>query len=190
MPKTPGNTGLQFITRSRVKEGFWGLSAGSGPHGKYVVNKPTKFNGVACIGAAAASAMYLPDLVMGDLQKWVDGPYKKIWGRYGIADGIDVSDDGTAWVAGDVHGITVGPMFLALANMREETSVWKDFNKMSWVKAGLERAEKAAPPAPVIEGALVLVVRTFPGLPDRSSRPTPPLPCAPPSTSSRTETGT
>jgi hypothetical protein len=40
-----------------------------------VVNKPTKFNGVACIGAAAASAMYLPDLVMGDLQKWVDGRY-------------------------------------------------------------------------------------------------------------------
>ena len=152
---------LRYCT-FKVKEGFWGLTAGSGPHGKYVVNKPTKFNGVACIGAAAASAMYLPDLVMGDLQKWVDGPYKQIWGRYGIADGIDVSDDGTPWVARDVHGITVGPMFLVLANMSEETSVWKDFNQIPWVKAGLEAAAKVAPPSPVIEGVLVPVVEAAP----------------------------
>jgi hypothetical protein len=157
--------------------GYWGLSAGSGPprdqhsQGRYVVNTPTRYNGVACIGAAAASAMYLPGLVMGDLQRWVDGPHRT-WGRYGLADGIEVHDDGTAWVAPDVHGITVGPMFMALANISEETSVWKDFNRIPWVKAGLEAASKADPPAPAIEGALVPVIELVPA-PSGKQGPTP-----------------
>jgi hypothetical protein len=136
--------------------GFWGLSAGSGPPEgkqsgvKYVVNMPTKYNGVATIGCAAASVMYLPDLVMSDIKKWLDGPYgEKIWGRYGLADGIDLDNRDHPWVAPDVHGITVGPMFLSLANTRFETSVWKDFNHIPWVIAGLETATKVAPPPPV-----------------------------------------
>jgi hypothetical protein len=140
--------------------GFWGLSAGSGPpdvkhpHGRYVVNKPTKYNGVACVGAAAASVMYLPDLVMKDLQDWLNGPYgDRLWGRYGIADGIDLDNQHDPWIAPDVHGITVGPMFLALANTSEKTSVWKDFNRLPYVKAGLKIAKSVIPKVPNIETA-------------------------------------
>jgi hypothetical protein len=54
------------------------------------------------------------------------------------------------WVSPKVHGITVGPEYLALANLEEATSVWKDFMANPHIQRGLMAAAAAprlnAPP--------------------------------------------
>jgi len=47
------------------------------------------------------------------------------------------------WISPKVHGITVGPEFLALANLDEATSIWKDFMANPNIQRGLKAAGSA-----------------------------------------------
>lgn len=121
-------------TTQTLKAGFWGLSAGEDPDG-YRVYDPTSYKGTVCIGCAMASAMYMPTDVMGDLNKWAQGPYKtKILGRYGFSDSINLDRN---WYSQNALGITVGPAYLSMANMNHGTSVWKDFMRIPAIQRAL-----------------------------------------------------
>ena len=86
--------------------------------------------------------MYLPDLVMGDLQKWVDGPYQ-IWGRYGIG-GMITSDNLDAITAGN-HGYLVG----LKRRRNKKLDQWlAAVDEAKWINCpvGVTAREKAEPP--------------------------------------------
>jgi hypothetical protein len=120
-----------------LREGYWGMSAGIVPDG-YGVANALSHGSTVCIGCAIASAPYFSKTVLDDAAKWVNGPYgDKIWGRYGITDSIDLDQN---WFSQTVLGITVGPEFLALSNVDEKTSVWKDFMAIPEIKKGLSAA--------------------------------------------------
>ena len=135
---------------------FWGLSAGdfpppaspnpdTGARVGYRVNTPTRYTPIACLGCVPASAMFVPDVVLADVLRWCEGAYgNKIWGRYGLADSITLDMGGAeGWISPRVHGITVGPEFLALANLSETTSVWSDFMGNPHIQRGLREAASA-----------------------------------------------
>lgn len=118
--------------------GYWGVSAGEDPDG-YKVWDPTRYAGTVCIGCTVASVMYSPFEVLGDLQRWYEGPHKaKIWGRYGFVDSINLDRD---WYAKNVLGITVGPAFMSFANMSAATSIWQDFMKIPEIQNAMKRAQ-------------------------------------------------
>jgi hypothetical protein len=125
-------------THRTFREGFWGLSGGSAPGFRYHVNTPEHHDGTACIGAAAAAVMFDEGTVLGDVAGWLAGPYgDRIWGRYGLADGVNLDDPADEWVAPDVHAITVGPEFLAFAGLSPATAIGPVFNEIPAVKRGL-----------------------------------------------------
>jgi hypothetical protein len=138
------------------RNGFWGLSAGDSPpkgspngdrsdRVRYHVSTPQRYDGTACIGCVPASAMFAPDVVLGDVLTWCQGRYgNRIWGRYGLADSMTLDEGGAeGWISPKVHGITVGPAFLALANLDEATSIWKDFMANPNIQRGLKAAGSA-----------------------------------------------
>ena len=84
--------------------------------------------------------MFLPDEVMSDATQWRSGAFrKKIWGRYGFIDSLNLDRN---WFSDTVIGITVGPAFMSIANMREETSIWSDFMKTDAIKRAFYRIHK------------------------------------------------
>jgi len=117
-------------------EGFWGFSAGDADGG-YKVFDPKNNDGTFCIGCALGSAMFLPQEVISDAEAWMTGPHReRIWGRYGFVDGMNVQK---RWYANTVLGITVGPLYMSLANTTGET-MWSKFMQIPEIKRGLERA--------------------------------------------------
>jgi hypothetical protein len=134
---------LNDSSRETYRQGFWGLSAGDSPDG-YAAWSPFFENGTVCLGCVVASAMFIPE-VMGDIQRWekmnVGSP---LLGRYGFSDSVNLD---RKWVDTDVIGITVGALYLALANLKERTSVWATFKQIPAVQRGLTRAhfDKHAP---------------------------------------------
>jgi hypothetical protein len=124
------------------REGFWGLSASGSPRG-YFAFSPTFHNGTVCPACAGASAPFLPALVLADLEKWKTGPYAaKLWGRYGFPDSLNLDDN---WFDPDAIGITVGALYLALANLDHATSLWGAFQRIPEVRRGLSRAFQSSP---------------------------------------------
>ena len=120
-----------------LREGFWGFSAGQSPKG-YEAWDPTHYAGTVCIGCTVGSAMLWPEVVLDDLVRWRHGPYAgQIWGRYGFTDSIDLDQK---WFSSKVLGITVGPGYMAMANLSPETSIWRDFMQMPEIQVGLARA--------------------------------------------------
>jgi hypothetical protein len=147
---------LSDASSQTFRHGFWGLSAGDAPakdtadragtdRVRYKVNTPERHDGTACVGSVPASAMFAPAVVLGDVVRWCRGPYgRRLWGRYGLADGINLDQGGPqGWISPKVHGITVGPGYLALANLEEATSVWRDFMANQHVRRGLNAAASA-----------------------------------------------
>jgi hypothetical protein len=128
--------------------GFWGFSAGRSPNG-YAVWSALHFSGTVCIGCTVASVMFWPEVVLSDMYKWMNGPYRdRIWGRYGFVDSLNIDQN---WFAQRVLGITVGPAYLALANLRETTSIWREFMDIPEIRLGLNRAR--GPAAPLAEAS-------------------------------------
>lgn len=128
-----------------MKKGFWGLSAGEDPEG-YKVYGPTDFKGTVCIGCAIASAMFLPGEVMWDATQWKQGEYKgKIWGRYGFSDSLDLDRN---WFSQTVIGITVGPAYMSLANMKPQTSIWSDFMQIPAIKRAIRKIHRPSGAVP------------------------------------------
>jgi hypothetical protein len=131
------DTDARFKT---LREGFWGFSAGETPKG-YNIASALTYEGTVCIGCMVASAPYFPTTVLGDAAQWINGPYsQKIWGRYGFTDSINLDEN---WYSPSVLGITVGPEYLALANLNSSSSIWNVFMKIPEIKLGLARAAEA-----------------------------------------------
>jgi hypothetical protein len=120
-----------------LKEGFWGFSAGNSPRG-YDAYSAVRYSATICLGCTVASVMFWPEQVLTDMATWFAGPYRsKIWGRYGFTDGLNLDQN---WFSDRVYGITVGPEFMALANLNPKTSIWRDFMAIPEIKSGLARA--------------------------------------------------
>ncbi len=103
------------------REGFWGLSASDSAHG-YSAFSVENQDGTVCPNCAGASIIFAPRLVLASLASWRNGPFaKRIWGRYGFVDSLNVD---RGWFDPDVIGITVGALYLALADL-SENSPWK-----------------------------------------------------------------
>lgn len=119
------------------REGFWGRSASGSTHG-YAAFSPVFHDGTVCPGCAGASAPFLPRSVLADLDAWVKGSHgTRIWGRYGFADSVNLDVD---WVDPDVIGITVGALYLAMADLRPAARPWALFETDPAVRRGLYRA--------------------------------------------------
>ena len=119
------------------ERGFWGLSATDNWEG-YFAFAPGYENGTVCPPCAAASLMFLPETVLKDLIQWQSQAPSNLWGRYGLADSLNID---TGWINPDAIGISVGPVYLAIANMSRTTAVWNDFMKVSWSKIALARLQ-------------------------------------------------
>jgi hypothetical protein len=118
--------------------GFWGLSAGAAPNDGYEAWTPAHHLTTVCLDCTIGSAMYMPQEVLADAARWLNGPYhEKIWGKYGFTDSLDLDRQ---WIASHVYGITVGPAFLSLANTDDHTSLWKSFMAIPEIQVGLQRA--------------------------------------------------
>lgn len=119
------------------REGFWGLSA-SGSNAGYQAFSPAFHNGTVCPGCAGASVIFDSQRILSDMKRWREGKYgKRIWGRYGFTDSLNLEQD---WVDPDVIGITVGALYLALADLDEAHSIWRGFEKIPAVRNALMRA--------------------------------------------------
>jgi hypothetical protein len=116
------------------REGFWGLSAGFTPDG-YGAASPIAIGSTACLGCVLGSMMYDATTVWGDFEKWMNGRYReRIWGRYGITDSIDLDRN---WFSPQVLGITVGPLYLSLANLSPTNSIWSKFQEVTEIQKAL-----------------------------------------------------
>ncbi len=119
--------------------GFWGLSASDGPSG-YAAFAPESHNGTVCPGCVGGSAMFDACPILKDLETWANGDHgSKIYGRYGFADGFNLSP---MWYSPDALGITVGALYLSLANTDEKTAVWNVFHKIPAIEVGLAKIIK------------------------------------------------
>jgi len=136
-------TCLNNTAYQSFRDGYWGLSTGLTPGGESL-NTPVRYSSTACIGCTGGSAMYAPELILSDIQKWIDGPHgMKIWGRYGLIDSLDLDRN---WFSTRVRGITVGALYLSLANINEDTSIWRHFREIPEIKKGMAAAAAARQP--------------------------------------------
>ncbi len=123
-----------FLHRTMNRRGFWGYSAGESPSG-YSVYSPVKFSTTLCIGCAAGSAMFAPEIVMLDIYHWKNSEYgSRLWGQYGLIDSLDLDKK---WFSSYVLGITKGPEYMSVQNMEGRTSIWKDFMNISAMKRAI-----------------------------------------------------
>lgn len=111
-------------------EGFWGLSATDTPDG-YFAFSTTWDDGTVCPSCAGASIMFLPEIITMDLLAWWQHPNRgRFWGKYGMADSLNLDRD---WVNPDAVGITVGPLYMAIANSLGAPTIWEDFMRLDIV---------------------------------------------------------
>ncbi len=116
--------------------GFWGLSASDSQDG-YAAFAPEFHNGTVCPGCVGGSVMFEECPLLKDLETWAKGDYgSRIYGPYGFVDAFNVYP---LWFSPDALGITVGALYLSLANTDEKTSVWPVFHRIPAVNAGLAK---------------------------------------------------
>jgi hypothetical protein len=130
----------------------WGLTACSGPGGRYVVCGSPPCGGAAEVGGgtlalygAGMSVPFLPDEALGALRHYYarrdeDGR-KMLWrdefnGGYGLIDAFNLDKD---FFSEETHGINHGPMLLLIENYRSGL-LWKLVLKNPAVREGLKLA--------------------------------------------------
>jgi len=124
------------------REGFWGISASDSPDG-YTAFSLYYHNGTVCPACAGASAIF-DETLLGDLQTWSLGKYAtKIWGQYGFIDSLNLDRN---WFDQDVIGITVGTLYLALADLEGGDSPWESFKDYAPIQRALHIAVNARLP--------------------------------------------
>ncbi len=116
------------------EKGFWGLSAGDSPDG-YEAFAPDSENGTVCLDCALASSVFYPG-ILDDTVAWSQASESLI-GKYGFADSINLD---RKWIDSDVIGITVGMLYLAIADLQGEGSPWDLFTSRPDIQRGIERA--------------------------------------------------
>jgi len=129
----------------------WGITAGSGPGGKYVVSgheprgakEDQGQHGTLHPYGAGMSVPFVPDDAVKALRAMrglkVDG--KAIWkspqeGGYGFWDGFNIDRN---WVSDHVIGIAQGPMLLLIENARSGL-IWELMMRNPYVQSGIRRA--------------------------------------------------
>ncbi|MFH0880740.1 MAG: glucoamylase family protein [Lentisphaerota bacterium] len=143
----------QFLSK-RYKtfgENAWGLSACSGPDGRYVVGGAPPCGGSAEPGegtlalySAGMSVPFVPRDAMAALKYYYtlkdEQGNKLLWrdefdGGYGLRDSFNRDKN---WYSDEVHGINHGPMLLLIENARSGL-LWKTTIKNRFVRDALER---------------------------------------------------
>lgn len=120
-----------------LQQDFWGISASDTKKG-YRPLAPGIFEGTVCPGCAGASVMFDPDVVLADLNSWKSGPLaREIYSQYGFVDAFNIDQN---WFGQDVIGITVGALYLALANTDSKHSIWSKFMRIESIQRGLKNA--------------------------------------------------
>lgn len=120
-----------------LREGFWGFSAGDAPGDKYEVANPIIYSSTVCIGCTVGSYAFIPNELGQDMVSWLNGPYRsEIWGRYGFVDSLDLDQN---WFSPWVLGITVGPVYMSVANSNPEASIWRTFMKSPAIQRAFAR---------------------------------------------------
>ncbi len=123
----------KFIT---FREGFWGVSASDSKEG-YFAFSPMETDGTVCPACVGASAFYAPCPILSDLETWSKGKYsEKIWGHYGFTDSFNLDKN---WVDSDVIGITVGALYLSLANTSTKSALWNNFHSNPAIQKAEEK---------------------------------------------------
>lgn len=130
-------TCLAKVTSNTYASGLWGLSA-SGSAAGYYPFSPVAENGTVCLGCALASLPFLTNELRADLAKWEALPdFPRLWGKYGFNDSTNLD---RAWHDPDVIGITVAPVYFALANVGADP-ISRRFSAISVVRTGLAAAK-------------------------------------------------
>ncbi len=137
------------------REGFWGLSASESQLG-YRAFSTEFYDGTVCPGCVGASAPFVPE-VMGELESWSKSPWaKQIWGKYGFVDAFNLDPE---WFSRDVLGITVGALYLSLANADpKHPTLWSVFRDLPFVHRAAKvahRMENQVGPRPTSSACLV-----------------------------------
>lgn len=103
-----------FRTYDPENGGWWGLSAGDGPHG-YVAPGPVEGDpdGAVWPTAALASVQWISDVLQDDVSRWqASAWWTKVRGKYGLAP-FSIDRD---WVGNDLIGIDLGCFACANSN--------------------------------------------------------------------------
>lgn len=131
---------LSKLDRNLSPYQIWGLSASDGPHGYRAFRHGDGFrdkgenDGTVCPGCVAASMIFAPETVLPYLVKLMTGPYKNdLVGQYGFVDAFNPDQN---WIGQDSLAITVAPVYLSSANLKDR-SVWNTFHRIGAVQRAL-----------------------------------------------------
>jgi hypothetical protein len=113
------------------RTGLWGLSATDNGT-DYLAYAPGFHDGTVCPPCAIPGVMYFPKAVSRDLSRWEQLSIPGLWGRYGLADSVNVE---RSWVNPDAVGITVAAAYLGLANAAPKNRIWDEFHRTPAVQA-------------------------------------------------------
>lgn len=125
---------------NRYSPEYWGLTASQIEDG-YSVNDPYRDSGTVAPTAALSSMPYTPWYSMQVLRNFGNGLRKKIWGRNGPYDAINIRD---GWVSDRYLAIDQMPIVCMIENYRSGL-LWRLFMSDPDVKRGLEKAGMALP---------------------------------------------
>lgn len=131
-----------FRTYDPANGGWWGLSAGDGPHG-YVAPGPVEGDpdGAVFPTAALASVQWIDDVLEADLKHWqASGAWAKVKGKYGVAP-FSIDRD---WTGNDLIGIDLGCFACAHANARKSV-VHRLWSSHPVARTALRKLEFSAP---------------------------------------------
>ena len=132
----------KFRTYDEAHGGWWGLSAGDGPHG-YVAPGAVDGDpdGAVWPTAALASVQWIRQTVENDLQRWKASPqWANVRGKYGLAPfSIDHN-----WIGNDLIGIDVGCFACTCANVHHGLihTLW---SAHPVARAGVQKLEFSSP---------------------------------------------
>lgn len=110
----------RYLTYRDTLGGFWGISAGDAPGGKYVAPGPIvgDADGVVWPLASLAAVKWIPQELRSDLRDWRQSPvYRIAVGPFGISP-FKVHQD-EHWVGPDLLAIDVGAFCLNYANTKD-----------------------------------------------------------------------
>ncbi len=135
----------------------WGLTASSGPGGRYTVAGAPPCGGGADTGegtlalyGAGMSVPFLPEDALAALKHYYtfrdEHGNKLLWkdefdGGYGLIDAYNLDKN---WFSDEIHGINHGPMLLLIENHRSGL-IWKLMLKNEFVRTALKRVGYALP---------------------------------------------
>lgn len=124
-------------------KGFWGVSAGEVPSGKYDMMLGPKPNlrdeddlrGILVPASVAGSLEYVPGPALKMLRT-LYAEYPQLWGRYGFTSSFDLD---LGWHSSKYYALDQGVILFALENYLHGT-VRRTFMKSSYIQHALSRA--------------------------------------------------